>query len=99
MPTDQQREAARLRKQRSRANNKPLELPLPEGTRAALDRVAAAAGFTDRREVLSMQIHKLDQLLQCDRHAFDQWVRFTVTLGDVSKYIERLHAAGVPSDE
>ena len=91
--TDAQREADRARKAKSRAKCGGLiELPLPPGTAAALDRVAEAAGFEDRRELIAMQIHKLDQLLQGDRHAFDQWVRFSVTLGDTSKLIERLEA-------
>ena len=85
--------ADRIRKQQSRANTPDaISLPLPAGTRAALSRVMDTAGFDDPRDFLAYQIHRLDELLARDGHAFaDQAVR-TVTAGDLSHYTERLQA-------
>lgn len=81
---------ARDRKRASRESvGARVELPLPEGTAAALERVCAAAGDVPVA-LLSQQIHKLDQLLTGDRAAFDAWVRYGTQLGDLSKYIERI---------
>lgn len=96
---DEKRKADRERKRRSRANKGRLDMPLPAGTSAALDRVAAAAGFGDRREVVALVIHKLDALLACDRHAFDEWTKITVTVGDLSKYVERIQSIEVNHDD
>ena len=83
---------ARDRKRASRAGvGSRIELPLPGGTAAALERVCAAAGDAPGA-LLSQQIHKLDQLLAGDRAAFDVWVRYGTQLGDLSKYIERIGA-------
>lgn len=82
---------ARDRKRSSRAALGRVELNLPEGTAAALERVCAAAG--DKAvALLSQQIHKLDQLMAGDRTAFDTWVRYGTQVGDLSKYIERIGA-------
>lgn len=88
---------ARDRKRASRAAiGSRIELPLPEGTAAALERICAAAG-DEAVALLSQQIHKLDQLLAGDRAAFDTWVRYGTQVGDLSKYIERI-GAPVPGD-
>lgn len=78
----------RLRKQKSRAN-KPVEvlLPLPQGTGDALARVMEAAGFDDARDFLAFQIHRLDDLLTCDRHTFEAQAVRTVTAGDLTKWV------------
>lgn len=87
---------ARDRKRASRAGvGSRVELPLPKGTAAALERICAAADDAPVA-LLSQQIHKLDQLLAGDRAAFDAWVRYGTQLGDLSKYIERI---GGDSDE
>lgn len=89
---------ARDRKRASRAAiGSRIELPLPEGTAAALERVCAAAGDVPVA-LLSQQIHKLDQLLAGDRAAFDTWVRYGTQVGDLSKYIECI-GAPVPGDD
>lgn len=81
---------ARDRKRASRAGiGSRVELPLPKGTAAALERVCEAAGDTPVA-LLSQQIHKLDQLLGRDRAAFDAWVRYGTTPGDLSKYFDKL---------
>lgn len=89
------RVAARERKRRSRLAGVIVELRLPNGTHAALERVCAAAGDVPVA-LLSQQIHKLDQLLAGDRAAFDAWVRYGTVVGDLSKYIDRI---GVDRDD
>lgn len=85
--------ADRIRKQQSRANTPDaISLPLPAGTRAALGRVMDAAGFDDPRDFIAFQIHRLDDLLTCDRHTFEAQAVRTVTAGDLSHYTERLQA-------
>lgn len=93
-----QRLMARDRKRASRANKGRVELNLPDGTAAALERVCAAAG-DEAVALLSQQIHKLDQLLTGDPAAFDTWVRYGTQVGDLSKYIERIGAPVAEGDE
>lgn len=87
------RHNAKLRKQASRAAAEPvLSLPLPPGTAAALERICAAAGFDDPRELIAAQIHRLDALLTSDRHAFKEQTRVTVTVGNLDKWLPLLGA-------
>jgi hypothetical protein len=85
------READRIRKANARAtagaDESSLVLPLPQGTRDALNRVCARAGFTDRRELLATLIHNLDGL---DCPTLEAVLRQTVRLGDLSPYFDRL---------
>lgn len=99
MPTEieQRREAARLRKQKSRAKATPeLKLPLPLGIQAALDDILAASpDFDDPRDFLSFQILRLHGLMKCDRHNFEEQTKRTVTLGKLDHFFERLRAEGL----
>lgn len=62
-PADLKRHNNKLCKQASRAKADPtLVLPLPPGIKAALDRVCAAGGFEDPRELLSTLILKLERI-------------------------------------
>jgi hypothetical protein len=84
------READRIRKANARAvkpDESVLVLPLPVGTRDALNRVCARAGFTDRRELLATLIHNLDGL---DCPTLGALLTQTVRVGDLSKYFGRL---------
>lgn len=85
------READRIRKANARAtagaDESSLVLPLPQGTRDALNRVCARAGFTDRRELLATLIHNLDGL---DCPILEAVLRQTVRVGDLSPYFDRL---------
>lgn len=81
----------KLCKQASRAKADPvLQLPLPPGIAAALDRVCKAGGFEDPRELIDLQIRKLDALLTSDRQLFDELTRVTVTVGPLDKWHELL---------
>lgn len=92
-PEELKRHNAKLRKQASRAAAEPvLSLPLPPGTAAALERVCAAAGFDDPRELIAAQVHRLDALLASDRHAFDKQTRVTVTVGNLDKWLPLIGA-------
>lgn len=81
---------ARIRKRISRAGKTEILLPLPAGTAAALERVMQAAGFDDPRDFIAFQIHRLDDLRERDGHSFESQAIRTVTVGDLSKYVERL---------
>lgn len=93
-PADLKRHNNKLCKQASRAKADPtLVLPLPPGIKAALDRVCAAGGFEDPRELLDLQIRRLDTLLTAgDRQLFDALTRVTVTLptGSLDHYFPLL---------
>lgn len=94
--TEEQRAADRERKRKSRARQADgLVLPLPKGTADALDRVMVAAGFDDPRDFLAFQIHRLDTLLKCDGHKFNEQAIRTVTVGDLGKFYEQLQSAPV----
>jgi len=93
--TEEQRAAARERKRKSRAGKTEILLPIPKGTADALQRVMDAAGFDDPRDFLSFQIHRLDALLKCDGHKFNEQAIRTVTAGDLEKYYEQLQSAPV----
>lgn len=81
----------KLCKQAARAKADPsLVLPLPPGIASALDRVCSAAGFEDPRELLDLQIRRLDAMLASDRHLFDMLTRVTVTIDPSS--LEKYHA-------
>ena len=84
------REAARIRKANSRAKCDRLDMPMPRGTAEALNRIAAAAGFDDRRECVAWVVHTLDALLTSDRHVFDAITSVTTKPGDLSKYYGQL---------
>lgn len=84
------READRIRKANGRAvkpDDSSLVLPLPVGTRDALNRVCERAGYTDRRELLATLIHNLDRL---DCPTLAAVLRQDVRVGDLSKYFEEL---------
>jgi len=90
MPTpEEKREAARLRKQRSRANAEPtLVLPLPAGLAQKLERICAAGGYEDPRELISNLILNAER---ADRHEFERMVRVTVTpMSGLDKYLTQL---------
>lgn len=91
------REAARLRKQKSRAKAVPeLKLPMPPGIAAALEEILAASpDFDDPRDFLSFQILRLQGLLKRDGHSFEQQTKRTVTIGKLDHYFERLQAEGL----
>lgn len=93
--TEEQRAAARERKRKSRAGKTEILLPLPTGTADALKRIMEAAGFDDPRDFLAYQIHRLDALLKCDGHKFNDQAIRTVTVGDLEKYYEQLQSAPV----
>lgn len=87
-PADLKRHNNKLCKQASRAKADPvLSLPLPPGLARALDRICEAGGFTDLREGLSQLILGADRLLASDRHAFDDLVQVTVTVGNLDKWL------------
>lgn len=90
---------ARDRKRASRAGiGSRVELPLPKGTAAALERVCEAAGDAPVA-LLSQQIHKLDQLLTGDRAAFDAWVRYGNNVAGVAaRHIDKV-GAPAPGDD
>lgn len=81
---------ARIRKRLSRAGKTEILLPLPAGTAAALERVMQAAGFDDPRDFIAFQIHRLDELRERDGHSFKAQAVRTVTVGDLSKYADRI---------
>lgn len=81
---------ARIRKRKSRQGKTEILLPLPAGTAAALERVMQAAGFDDPRDFIAFQIHRLDELRERDGHSFKAQAVRTVTVGDLSRYTERL---------
>lgn len=81
---------ARIRKRLSRAGKTEILLPLPAGTAAALERVMQAAGFDDARDFIAFQIHRLDDLRERDGHRFRAQAIRTVTVGDLSKYADRI---------
>lgn len=89
----------KLRKRRDRAAMPEVVLPFPRGTAEALDRVLKAAGFNDRRDFLAFQIHRLADLLEADRPAFDVQARRTVRLGDMSQYLARVGGEPAEGDE
>ena len=93
---DGEREAARIRKANSRAKCDRLDMPMPRGTAEALNRIAAAAGFDDRRECVAWVVHTLDALLTSDCHVFGAITSVTTEPGDLSKYYDQL---GVQVDE
>lgn len=90
MRTEEQRAADRERKRKSRQGKTEILLPLPAGTAAALERVMQAAGFDDPRDFIASQIHRLDELRERDGHSFKAQAIRTVTVGDLSRYAERL---------
>lgn len=81
---------ARIRKRLSRAGKTEILLPLPTGTAEALGRVMQAAGFDDPRDFIAFQIHRLDELRERDGHSFKGQAVRTVTVGDLSKYTDRI---------
>lgn len=81
---------ARIRKRLSRLGKVEILLPLPQGTAAALDRVMQAAGFDDPRDLIAFQIHRLDELRERDGHSFKAQAVRTVTVGDLTKYTDRI---------
>lgn len=99
-PADLKRHNNKLCKQASRAKADPvLSLPLPPGLARALDRICEAGGFTDLREGLSQLILGADRLLPSDRHAFDDLVRVTVTVGNLDKWLPLIGDEPAPGDE
>lgn len=76
-----------------RASLRRLELQLPAGTGAALDRICARGGFEEPQELLALQIHRLDRLSDAE---FDQWVKFNTAPGDLSKYHDQIGAYVAP---
>lgn len=89
---------ARLRKQRSRAaTEQRVEIPLPAGTCAALQRVCEAAGDAPVA-LLSTVIHMLDQIRLTDPATFKYLT--TPQRADVSNVVQRhIHRIGGDSDE
>lgn len=87
-PAELKRHNNKLCKRASRAKADPvLDLPLPPGIAAALNRICEAGGFEDDREALSQLILGADRLLSGDRHAFDALVEVTVTIGSLDKWL------------
>jgi hypothetical protein len=83
-----EREDAAERKRKSRENQPDaISLPLPAGTRAALERVMQRAGFDDARDFIAWQIHRLDGL-PCDQ--FNEQAIRRVTVTGLDKYVEAL---------
>lgn len=90
----------KLCKQASRAKADPvLQLPLPPGIAAALDRICAAGGFEDPRELIDLQIRRLDALLASDRQLFNALTRVTVTVGSLEKWHALLGLDDTVKDE
>ena len=98
-PSEFRKHQDKLRKRRDRAAMPEVVLPFPRGTAEALDRVLKAAGFDDRRDFLAFQIHRLADLLEADRPAFDAQARRTVRLGDMSHYLARVGGEPAEGDE
>jgi hypothetical protein len=71
---------------------------LPPGIARALDRICEAGGFTDLREGLSQLILGAGRLLASDRHAFDELVRVTVTVGSLDKWLPLIGDAPAADD-
>jgi len=101
-PADLKRHNNKLCKRAARAAADPtLVLPLPPGIAAALDRVCAAGGFEDPRELLDLQIRRLDALLTAgDRQLFDALTRVTVTIptDSLNHYFALLGDEPAPDD-
>lgn len=91
-----QRVAARERKRLSRANvTGRIELPLPAGTHAALERVCLAADDAPVA-LLSHMVHVLDALREA---APEQFKLLTAYHTDVSKAVQRyMHLIGEDED-
>ena len=84
----------KLCKQIARAKEKANPTPsidLSPGIAAALERVCAAGGFENATELFNLHVLRLDKLLASDRHLFDLLTSVTVTVGDLSKYYDRLN--------
>ncbi len=98
-PAELKRHNNKLCKRLARAAATPsLVLPLPPGIAAALDRVCTAAGFEDPRELLDLQIRRLDALLTHDRQLFDALTRVTVTVSGLEKYYPLLGEEPAPDN-
>ena len=85
METKQERtrRLARERKQKQRERQKAhkqavgaqeLRFEIYRGTAEALDRIAAAGGFEEKAEVLTLLIHSADTLLKRDPSQFKKFV-------------------------
>lgn len=82
---------ARDRKRASRESvGARVELPLPEGTAAALERVCAAAGDVPVA-LLSQQIHLLDRMLRLDPAKFAELTGYKIDVSSVvAKHIDKV---------
>lgn len=100
-PAELKRHNNKLCKRASRAKADPvLELPLPPGIKAALDRVCAAGGFEDPRELVSLLILKLERIWDAgDRHQFEYLTNMTVTVGNLDKWLPLLGDEPEKGDE
>lgn len=97
MRTDDDRARDAERKRRSRSNTAGrIELPLPPGTHAALERVCKAADDAPVA-LLSHMVHVLDRLRES---APEQFKLLTSYSTDVSNVVERyLHLIGEENDD
>lgn len=79
------------RKRRSRASvAHRIELPLPDGTAAALERVCVAAGDVPVA-LLSQQIHLLDRMLRLDPAKFAELTGYKIDVSSVvAKHIDKI---------
>lgn len=97
-PAELRKHNEKLRKRAERASKpKPIYLPLPPGTAAALQRLLVRSGFDDPCDFLAFQIHRLDALP--DGPAFDAEAIRTVRVHGLEKYLERLGHPVAEGDE
>jgi hypothetical protein len=95
-PAELKKHNDKLRKQDERANQHPaITLRLPPGTAAALADVMARAGFTDPRDMLAFQIHRLASL---DSPDFDAQAKRTVRVTGLGKYLAQIGGPQAPTE-
>lgn len=68
----QRAKRVRDRKKRAAMQSSVLHLELYKGTREALERICAAGEFEEPAELLTLMIHRLDELQQRDPSRFSE---------------------------
>ena len=75
----QARDRKRAQRERQRRHRETMEvseyrMEMYKGTRAALERICEAGGFSESAELLTLLIHNLDSVAQCDSSRFAELV-------------------------